>query len=258
VNILVFLGAIIIGLSLGLLGSGGSIITMPLLLYVVGEPEKLAIAESLLVVGSIASVGSLLLARSKLINLRYIIWFGVPSMLGTYIGAWSAQLVSGLVQVLTFSVVMLVSSRMMLKSPIANAQPAASVQLLSISLVGVAVGVLAGFVGVGGGFLIVPALFLLARLSLQQATATSLVIIALQSFTGFFKYLYLLNQAQITINWPVVSSMILLGCAGVIVGSKLGSRIPQQRIKQLFALLLIALGLFMFGHSLYAMWLNGR
>jgi len=145
---------------------------------------------------------------------------------------------------------------MMLKSPIANAQPVASVQLLSISLVGVAVGVLAGFVGVGGGFLIVPALFLLARLSLQQATATSLVIIALQSFTGFFKYLYLLNQAQITINWPVVLSMILLGCAGVIVGSKLSSRIPQKRIKQLFALLLIALGLFILGHSIYALWLS--
>jgi uncharacterized protein len=254
-NILVIVGAVIIGLSLGLLGSGGSIITMPLLLYVVGEPEKLAIAESLLVVGSIASVGSLLLAKSKLINLRYIVWFGVPSMLGTYIGAWSAQFVSGLVQVLTFSIVMLVSSRMMLKSPIANAQPAASSQLLGISLVGVAVGILAGFVGVGGGFLIVPALFLLARLSLQQATATSLVIIALQSFTGFFKYAFLLNQEHIAINWPVVTIMILIGSGGVIVGSKLSIRLPQQRIKQLFALLLIALGLFMLGHSIYALWL---
>ena len=177
-NVLVIIGAVIIGLSLGLLGSGGSIITMPLLLYVVGETEKLAIAESLLIVGSIATVGSLLLAKSKLINLRYILWFGLPSMMGTYIGAWSAQFVTGVVQVLTFSIVMLLSSRMMLKSPLANVEPKPSGSLVGVGAVGVAVGILAGFVGVGGGFLIVPALFLLARLTLQQATATSLVIIA--------------------------------------------------------------------------------
>lgn len=254
-NILVFIGAVIIGLSLGLLGSGGSIITLPLLLYVVGEPEKLAIAESLLVVGCIASIGSLLLARAKLIKLKYLLWFGLPGMLGTYLGAWSAQFVSGVVQVLTFSVVMLVSSRLMLKSPLAKIQAVQSSQLWGLSLVGVGVGILAGFVGVGGGFLIVPALFLLAGLSLQQATATSLVIIALQSFSGFFKYAYLLNQEHIAINWPVVAVMIFVGSAGVIVGSKLAGRLPQQRIKQIFALLLIALGLFMLGDSVYTLWL---
>ena len=249
-NVLVIIGAVIIGLSLGLLGSGGSIITMPLLLYVVGETEKLAIAESLLIVGSIATVGSLLLAKSKLINLRYILWFGLPSMMGTYIGAWSAQFVTGVVQVLTFSIVMLLSSRMMLKSPIANVEPKPSSSLVGVSAVGVAVGILAGFVG----FLIVPALFLLARLTLQQATATSLVIIALQSFTGFFKYAYLLDQAQIAINWPVVLTMIVIGSGGVIVGSKLSRSLPQKRIKQVFAIMLIGLGLFMLVHSLYQLW----
>lgn len=253
-NVLVIIGAVIIGLSLGLLGSGGSIITMPLLLYVVGETEKLAIAESLLIVGSIATVGSLLLAKSKLINLRYILWFGLPSMMGTYIGAWSAQFVTGVVQVLTFSIVMLLSSRMMLKSPIANVEPKPSGSLVGVGAVGVAVGILAGFVGVGGGFLIVPALFLLARLTLQQATATSLVIIALQSFTGFFKYAYLLDQAQIAINWPVVLTMIVIGSGGVIVGSKLSRSLPQKRIKQVFAIMLIGLGLFMLVHSLYQLW----
>ncbi|MDP5032861.1 sulfite exporter TauE/SafE family protein [Paraglaciecola sp.] len=255
-NFLVVLGAAIIGLSLGLLGSGGSIITMPLLLYVVGETEKLAIAESLLIVGSIALVGSLIQAKSKLINLRYILWFGLPSMIGTYLGAWAAQFVKGEIQVLTFSVVMLLSSRMMLKSPIANAQPKPSSSILSVILAGVTVGTLAGFVGVGGGFLIVPALFLLARLSLQQATATSLVIIALQSFTGFAKYAYLLNQAQIAINWPVVTSMIVIGSIGVIVGSKLSRRLPQQTIKRMFAAMLICLGIFMFFHTVYALYLS--
>ena len=175
-------------------------------------------------------------------------------MMGTYIGAWSAQFASGRVQVLTFSMVMLLSSRMMLKSPIAHAHPKASSSVVGVSLVGLAVGILAGFVGVGGGFLIVPALFLLARLTLQQATATSLVIIALQSFTGFFKYAYVLNQAQIAINWPVVLTMIVIGSGGVIVGSKLSRSLPQKHIKHVFAIMLIGLGLFMLGHSLYQLW----
>ena len=250
-NLVVILGALVIGLTLGLLGSGGSIITMPLLRYVVGEPEKLAIAESLLIVGSIASVGSLLLVRSKLIQARYVVWFGLPSMLGTYFGAWSAQFVSGLVQVFTFSIVMLVSSQMMLKSPVNKAQPANETKHFHVVLVAVAVGMLAGFVGVGGGFLIVPALFLLAGLSLQQATASSLLIIAMQSFSGFLKYAYLFKQQHIDINWPVVLTMVLIGSIGVVAGSKLNKHLAQQQIKKLFALLLVALGLFMLVHSIY-------
>jgi uncharacterized membrane protein YfcA len=153
-----WLGAMAIGVSLGLLGSGGSILTVPVLVYLIGQDEKLAIAGSLAIVGAIALAGSLPYLKKKLVDWRTVVLFGIPGMAGTYIGAWLATWVSGLVQLALFAVVMLLASWQMLKPVVLDDTPHEPREVWKIGLDGLLVGVLTGLVGVGGGFLIVPAL----------------------------------------------------------------------------------------------------
>lgn len=250
-NIFVVLGAVLIGLSLGLLGSGGSIITVPLLIYVADEPAKLAIAESLFIVGCISAFGSMSYIKRGLVNWKFVLLFGVPSMFGTYLGAWGSQYVSGLFQLLTFSIVMLIASRSMF-SPVTSANSALSKpHNLYVICAGIIVGALAGFVGVGGGFLIVPALFLLGKLDFKQAIGSSLIIITMQSLTGYLKYQHVLEKMALTMNWDIVLVMVVMGIFGSILGVRIADNIPQQQIRKLFGLVLVVLGLYIFGTSIY-------
>ena len=231
------LGGLIIGVTLGILGSGGSVITVPLLIYVVGEPAKIAIAESLLIVGAIAVVGAWRYQRAEQVVWSVVWRFGVPSMVGTYLGAWLSQRVSGDTQMLIFAVVMLVASRLMVK-PVFNSKhtEARAVYLLPVAIM---VGLLAGLVGVGGGFLIVPALVVIVGLSMRQAVGTSLCIIVLQSAVGAAKYLYLFNQQGETINLHIVLTMAMIGAAGSLIGGNYASRLPQQTLKRAFGITLV-------------------
>jgi len=250
-NIFIILGAVLIGLSLGLLGSGGSIITVPLLIYVADEPAKLAIAESLFIVGCISAVGSISYIKRGLVDWKFVMLFGLPSMLGTYLGAWTSQFVSGEFQLLTFSIVMLIASRSMF-SPVTSitSDVPAPRNMLVISA-GILVGAIAGFVGVGGGFLIVPALFLLGKLAFQQAIGSSLIIITMQSFIGYLKYQHVLEQFALTMNWKTVSVIVFMGILGSIIGVRIADKIPQQQIRKLFALVLVVLGIYIFGTTIY-------
>ena len=174
-------GAVAIGVSLGLLGSGGSILTVPVLVYLIGQDEKVAIAGSLFIVGTIALAGSLQYLRARLIDWRNVAIFGIPGMVGTYLGAFLAAYVSGIVQLTLFAVVMLLASYLMLRpielEHLSDSEPR---HPWKIAIDGLVVGVITGLVGVGGGFLIVPALVLLGRMQMHRAVATSLVIIALK------------------------------------------------------------------------------
>jgi uncharacterized membrane protein YfcA len=242
--VLAWPGAIAIGLSLGLLGSGGSILTVPVLVYLLDQPEKLAIASSLAIVGSIAAVGSLPYVRAGLVNWRAVLLFGVPGMAGTYAGAWLAMFVSGTVQLTLFAVVMLLASVLMLRPVKCDAAPRETRALWKITLDGLAVGVITGLVGVGGGFLVVPALVLLGGLAMRQAVATSLVIIALKSFSGFYKYLDVLDVENITLDVDIIVLVSLLGIAGTLAGNLIGSRLPQETLKKAFGVFLIGMGSF--------------
>lgn len=250
-NIFVILGAVLIGLSLGLLGSGGSIITVPLLIYIADEPAKLAIAESLFIVGCISAFGSMSYIKRGLVSWKFVMLFGMPSMFGTYLGAWSSQFVSGVFQLLVFSIVMLIASRSMF-SPVtsANNTPSPPRNLFVISA-GILVGALAGFVGVGGGFLIVPALFLLGKLAFKQAIGSSLIIITMQSFIGYFKYQDVLEQFALTMNWKNVSVIVFMGILGSMLGIRIADKLPQQQIRKLFGIILVVLGIYIFGTSIY-------
>ena len=243
--VLAWIGALLVGLSLGLMGSGGSILTVPVLIYLVGEEEKTAIAESLGIVGAIAFAGFLPYAFKKQVHWRSVILFGLPGMAGTYGGAIIAGYVSGTFQLILFAAVMLVAAFMMFtdkKKLEGSGKPEISHAWWKIALEGLAVGILTGLVGVGGGFLIVPALVLLGGLPMSLAIGTSLAIIALKSFSGFYKYLEVLDEFDLSINWELVIVFSLIGAVGSFVGKTIGSKISNEGLKKGFAVFLVLMG----------------
>lgn len=245
ISLFALIGAISIGLSLGLLGSGGSILTVPVLLYLFDQPERLAIASSLAIVGLIALAGALPYIKKRQTNWRCVLFFGLPGMAGTYGGAYLSQFVAPTIQLITFAGVMLLASYFMLKNKNTNGEKQSKDRSdLTVTLDGLLVGVLTGFVGVGGGFLIVPALVLLARLPMHHAIGTSLVIIFLKSATGFYKYLDILTMENIELDWQVIGLVTLLGVIGSLSGNYISGKISQKKLKKGFAYFLIPMAIF--------------
>ena len=244
-SILAWPGAVAIGISLGLLGSGGSILTVPVIVYLIGQDEKVAIAGSLFVVGTIALAGSLQYLRAKLVDWHNVLVFGLPGMVGTYIGAALAAYLSGIMQLTLFAGVMLLASWFMLRpidlGPPGEHEPRATWKIAGD---GLGVGVLTGLVGVGGGFLIVPALVLLGGMAMHRAVATSLVIIALKSYSGFYKYTDVLEDQNLELDWNTLLIVTGLGIAGSLVGGKLANRLPQDTLKKSFGIFLIVMGIY--------------
>lgn len=240
---LAWIGAICIGLSLGLLGSGGSVLTVPVLVYLVGQEEKVAIAGSLFVVGSIALAGSLPYVRHRMVDWHNVVFFGVPGMAGTWIGAAASAWIPGPVQLLAFSAVMIVAAFMMLRPA---GQPSATPgerRVARVAADGLVVGAITGIVGVGGGFLIVPALVLLGGLPVHRAIATSLVVIALKSFSGFLKYVDVLSDHGLALDWRVLLAVTGFGVGGSYVGTRLARRLPQAALRRTFGAVLILMAI---------------
>lgn len=243
-----WIGALAIGLTLGLLGSGGSILTVPVLTYLVGQDIKVAIAGSLMIVGVISLFSVIPYARQKLVAWRTVVWFGLPGMLGAVIGAWLAHFVSDAAQMLIFATLLLLASFLMFK-PMdlsqADAEPKPRSQI-KIMLDGLVVGAVTGLVGVGGGFLIIPALVLLGGLSMRLAVGTSLAIITIKSFAGFVGYLPVLENLNLAIDWTIIGLFSIVGVAGGWLGHKISSHINQNHLKQGFAVFLVLMGGFIF------------
>ena len=237
------LGALAIGLSLGLLGSGGSILTVPVLHYLVGQPEKLAIGGSLFVVGLIAAAAAIPYALHRQVDWRNVGWFGVPGMLGAWLGATLAHWVPGPVQLASFALVMLVAAWRMLRGD-ATRRTDDEPYRVAVVAGGIGVGVLSGLVGIGGGFLIVPALVLLAGVPMASAVGTSLAVIALNAFTGFAKYLGVLERQSLELDWAVLLTVAGVGIVGSVAGHRLGRRLPQATLRKAFGAFLVVMGLF--------------
>lgn len=254
--IFAILGALAVGLSLGIFGSGGSILTVPVLIYLLHHEDKVAIAESLGIVGAIALIGCLPYAKAKLVDWRVAVVFGVPGMAGTYLGAWAAAFVAGYVQLVVFAGVMLLAARQMWKRSTGPdsgppedgtariTTPKQSRSAMKIIADGLGVGVLTGFVGVGGGFLIVPALVILSGLSMRRAVATSLVIIALKSAAGFWKYLSVLDSMGSAVNWQTIGLFGAVGIVGSFAGKALSGRLNQNALQRGFAVFLVVMACF--------------
>ena len=238
-----WIGALLVGITLGLLGSGGSILTVPVLVYLVGEPDKLAIAESLGIVTLISLFGAIPFAIKRLIDWRSVVLFGLPGMAGAYGGAWVSRFVTGEVQLILFALVMLVAAVLMLRNPrIKGVQAVRRHAAWKLGGEGFAVGVLTGLVGVGGGFLIVPALVLLGGLPIHLAVGTSLAIIALKSISGFLKYVDVLDAAGQSINWELVMIFGVVGVLGSLLGRTIGAMLSQDRLRKGFAVFLVVMG----------------
>ena len=244
-NTLALLGAALIGLSLGLTGAGGSIITLPVLVYLADVAPKEAVGLSLFIVGVAALVGALQRIRGGGIHPKAALMFALSGMVGAAGGARLTPLVSGRVLMVIFAMLMLVVAVNMLIGKNDELSPAAECKPLRCLLAGLAVGVLTGFIGVGGGFLLVPALVKFAKLPLRQATGTSLAIIAFNSASGFLGHF-----GEAPPRWPLAFLFAGIAALGVLAGAALAKRLPVARLRQGFAVTVIATGAFV-------LWQNG-
>jgi uncharacterized membrane protein YfcA len=232
--------AAVVGLSLGLLGGGGSVLAVPIFVYVLGYGAKEAIAMSLAVVGFTSLVAAVGHWRAGNVNLRVAATFGPVAMVGTFVGARLATLVSGTFQLIVFAVVMLASAVFMFGgSSVRLTEPteSARTRLAPIVAEGLLVGVMTGFVGVGGGFLVVPALALLAKVPMRIAIGTSLVVIALNAGVGFAGYL-----GEVQVPWLFMGGFAAVATAGALGGGRLACFVPQRALRRSFAAFLIVMG----------------
>ena len=230
--------AVLIGISLGLLGGGGAILTVPVLVYVMGLDVKQAVPTSLVIVGLTSFTGMLRHRQAGTVDVHAALTFGPAAILGSLIGTRAALLVSSRVQLTVFAVVLLAAATMMLRRRREALHPAPTRRPLPlILLIGTGVGFLTGFVGVGGGFMYVPALALLAGLEMKAAVGTSLALIALSSAAGVAGYL-----GQVHFDWLLVGVFTALAFVGVQIGSALVPKVPQERLRRWFAVLLLVMG----------------
>lgn len=223
--------AVLVGVSLGLLGGGGSILTVPLLAYVAGMAAKPAIATSLLVVGVTSAVAAITHARAGRVRWRVAVVFGLAAMAGAYTGGRLARFIPGTVLLIAFAMVMIVAGVAMLRGrkDAGDLKVDRPLPALRITLLGIAVGVISGLVGAGGGFLLVPALALLAGLPMPIAVGTSLVIISMQSFAGFAGHL-----ATEHIDWRLAGMVTAAAMVGALIGGRLIAYIEPATLRKLF------------------------
>lgn len=236
--VLVLLAAVVVGVSLGLLGGGGSILMVPLLTYVAGLEAKEAIATSLFVV-AVTSMFSLL-PHARAGNIRWGIGatFGAAGMAGAFLGGLLGGLLPGTVLMLAFALMMLATATAMVRGrKQVKTQAHARRPVGKIILDGLLVGLVTGLVGAGGGFLVVPALVLLGGLSMPLAVGTSLLVIALKSFAGLAGYL-----SSTTIDWQLALSVSAAAVLGSLAGARLTSRIPEAALRQGFGYFVLVMG----------------
>jgi uncharacterized membrane protein YfcA len=229
--------AILIGVSLGALGSGGSIVTLPILVYVVGIDPKAAVGMSLSIVGATSLVGcgfhwlqGNFCARSGLL-------FGATGICGSWIGSMGTHLISSTMLMLSFSAIMLIVGGRMARSRTAGIEASGECDVYRSTGVGFVVGLVTGFLGVGGGFLIVPALLWFAGLGMKKAIGTSLGIIALNSASGLVGQLRYSHW-----DWHITGEFLLCSLAGMGVGIAVAKRTPVRVLRRAFSFVVIVVG----------------
>lgn len=234
----------LVGLTLGLLGGGGSVLTVPLLVYALGLAPKVAIASSLAVVGMVSLVGAHQHARAGNVEVRTAVVFGLVAMVGAWLGARASVWLPGTVQLALFAVVMLVAAVFMLRGR-PDVQGTTPRNRTVVATAALAVGALTGVVGVGGGFVIVPTLVLLLGVPMKRAVGTSLLVIAMNSTAGFVGYL-----SQVTIPWGLLAGFALFALAGIVIGSRLAQHLAAETLRKAFAVFLIMVAVFMLVQNL--------
>lgn len=255
-EIIGYIGAILMGLSLGLIGGGGSILTVPILVYLFAIDPVRATAYSLFIVGMTSLFGSFSHMRLGNINLKAAVVFGIPSIIAVYatrawilpsvpdhlftIGGMHITKPTGLL--LLFAIIMLMASWSMIRKT-KNKNETATTKHFNMPLIfteGIIVGMVTGLVGAGGGFLIIPALVLFAGIPMKEAVGTSLIIIAAKSLIGFTGDL----KSGTSFDWTFLLFFTLIAIGGIIAGSFLSRGIPNEKLKPAFGWFVLLMGIY--------------
>ena len=259
-----FASAILIGVSLGLIGGGGSILTVPVLVYVLGVNPVLATAYSLFVVGSTSLVGAATYMKKGLVNYKTALVFAIPSFIAVFLTrkflvpalpdplftVGEAIITKNIGIMVFFALIMLAASYSMItakKCVDCDEDEPVVFNFPMIALEGSVVGVITGIVGAGGGFLIIPALVLLAKLPMKMAVGTSLLIIAAKSLIGFLG-----DLSTQTIDWQMLLIFTSLSIVGIFIGSALSKKINEKILKTGFGWFVLVMGIYIITKELLA------
>ena len=251
-----YFSSVLIGISLGLIGGGGSILTVPVLVYLFSVDAVAATAYSLFIVGMTSAVGSVSYFRNGLVNVKTALVFGIPSIISVFFtrayvvpaipkhvfSIGSIVVTKSLLMLLLFAVLMIGAAYSMIKKDKMTDGETPSPQVFNYPLIvleGTIVGLLTGLVGAGGGFLIIPALVLLSKLPIKEAIGTSLVIIAAKSLIGFFG-----ESSETVIDWELIGTVTSLAVVGIFIGTYLSKKIDGAKLKPAFGWFVLVMGVY--------------
>ena len=230
----------LIGLTLGFLGGGGSILTVPALVYIIGQSPQAAVTASLMIVGMNSAMGAFFHRSQGTQNWQVALLFGGAGMIAAYLSAGLSKLLPSTVLMILFALLMLlVGGFMIFSKPPHNQEQPVRNWLVTIAS-GAGVGVMTGFLGVGGGFLIVPALVMLVGLPIRQAVGTSLIVIAMNSLAGFLGHL-----DGTAIDMTLITIFVTAGILGSLSGTKLSKLIKPDQLRTSFAVFVMLLAIFL-------------
>ena len=256
-EIIGYIASILIGISLGLIGSGGSILTVPVLVYLFSVDAVSATAYSLFIVGFTAAIGSIAYFKKGLVNIKTAVVFGIPSIIAVFFTrayivlaipkeVFSVRnfiVTKSILMLLLFAILMIAASFSMIKknkqkdNELKEGQQQFNYPM--ILLEGLLVGIVTGLVGAGGGFLIIPALVLLSKLPMKEAVGTSLVIIAAKSLIGFFG-----ESNETLIDWSLLMIISIVATSGIFIGMFLSKKIDGAKLKPLFGWFVLVMGVY--------------
>lgn len=250
-----YVAALFIGISLGLIGGGGSILTVPVLVYLFGVSPLLATSYSLFVVGSTSLVGAFNNYRKGLVSIRTALLFGItsittvfltrkfliPAIPKTFGRIGSFEITEAVVTMVLFAILMVTAAIAMIKSKAKQENETGNkkIDILKLSVYGVAIGLATGLLGAGGGFLLIPTLVLLVKLPMKEAVGTSLLIIALNSLIGFTG-----DLGHFTVNWFFLLTITTIAVAGIFIGGVLNKKISGDKLKKGFGVFVLVMGIY--------------
>lgn len=259
-EIIGYIASIIIGISLGLIGSGGSILTVPVMVYLFSVSPQLATSYSLFVVGTTSLIGVITRLKSGAVKPDTALLFGTSSVLTVYItrkfiiphlpktlfSIGSFEVTEALATMVLFAILMLLAATSMIRNKKRPERENRPLPRTRLALYGVGIGLVTGFLGAGGGFLIIPTLVLLCGLSMKEAVATSLLIIACNSLTGFAG-----DIGHFETNWKLLGIVTTLAAIGILIGSQIAKKINNENLKKGFGWFVLVMGLYIIIKELF-------